>query len=342
LQAFSTAYFRGEKPFSYSRENLLASQSLQERNAQRPPFFAKPLAAPEEDWRTVSLDDLAAFFCNPCEFLLTRRVGLRLPQLEERTEDREPFSINALDGYFLKQELVKARLTGIDPNALQRIIKGSAQLPVGEIGDVTYESFQGEAEEFVQRLSPLLPGKFSPPIDVDFELGKFHITGRIDGITERGLIRYRCSKIKAADLLRLWIPHLAWSALRPKGQCYQTIYVGSDETLLFQPVENANAVLNDLLAMYWRGLSLPLKFFPQTSLAFVETTKAKEERNGKTNPLEAALKKWVGDDYNHIRGDANNPYNSLCFGNEAPLDQEFQETALTVFGPILAHGGSMP
>ena len=53
LQAFSTAYFERGRLFSYSRENLKASQVLSPERKSPGDFVPRPLAAPEAAWRQV-------------------------------------------------------------------------------------------------------------------------------------------------------------------------------------------------------------------------------------------------------------------------------------------------
>src|SRR5574338_382550 len=59
------------------------------RSAQ--PFFPAPLPPPGEEWRSPGLADLLRFFRNPCQYLLERRLGLRLVEGDESPADEEPF-----------------------------------------------------------------------------------------------------------------------------------------------------------------------------------------------------------------------------------------------------------
>ena len=106
LQAFSEIYFNGQESalFSYSAENSRASQSA--RQPRRPPvFFSESLSAPPDTWRAVPLNQLAEFFCHPAKFISTRRLGLILPDGESALLETEPFSIEGLDGYQIRQQL---------------------------------------------------------------------------------------------------------------------------------------------------------------------------------------------------------------------------------------------
>lgn len=54
LQAFSTAYFKGGSLFSYSRENLKASQVISPERKTPGDFIPKPLPCPEPEWRRLT------------------------------------------------------------------------------------------------------------------------------------------------------------------------------------------------------------------------------------------------------------------------------------------------
>ena len=110
LQAFSGAYFSGGRLFSYSRENLQASQAVHMARSAPAPFISSPLAEPEPERRQISLQTLADFLRHPARFLATQRLGIHLLSEGGALEEREPFAIDTLDSYLLKEELLERRL----------------------------------------------------------------------------------------------------------------------------------------------------------------------------------------------------------------------------------------
>ena len=67
---------------------------------------------------------------------------------------------------------------------------------------------------------------------------------------------------------------------------------------------------------------MPLHFFPRSSLAYVE--------KGKITSAEAA---WNNERY----PESADPAYKLCFGDDSPLDGEFEEVASDVFKSYLEH-----
>jgi exodeoxyribonuclease V gamma subunit len=98
-----------------------------------------------------------------------------------------------------------------------------------------------------------------------------------------------------------------------------------DATVTYSPVENAVEILGCFLIRYWQGLTMPLRFFPATSLEFAATG----------GNLEKARKKFVSS-YKYT-GEEEDPCFRLCFGQEDdPLAADFGSIALELLTPMLA------
>jgi exodeoxyribonuclease V gamma subunit len=96
--------------------------------------------------------------------------------------------------------------------------------------------------------------------------------------------------------------------------------------------------LRELLDFYWQGLREPLRFFPKTSLLFVE--KELKPSRGST-PLQSAWKSWAAppEQWEADRGappESKDDYFHMAFRHVAdPLDDEFQRIARAVYLPPL-------
>jgi exodeoxyribonuclease V gamma subunit len=114
------------------------------------------------------------------------------------------------------------------------------------------------------------------------------------------------------------------------------VLVGRDQVLAAPPLARAPELLAGLLDLYWQGLSRPLKFFPQTALAYTEAALARETGRSKSDPASAARLTWEGNPFTRVPGECEDAYFDLCFRNTDPLDEEFQQAARAVFEPLLA------
>ena len=154
--------------------------------------------------------------------------------------------------------------------------------------------------------------------------------GRIENVYAEGLLHYRYAKPKVRDRLRLWIHHLLLNLLRgEEGSCHGTLICKESE-FAYPPVDGSEKILEQMLDLYWLGLTRPMPFFPESSWAYVEAlSKGKTEEKA----LERAQVIWYGSDFN--RGEGEDPYFSLCFGKTDPLDEEFKDLAQKVFDPLM-------
>jgi exodeoxyribonuclease V gamma subunit len=339
LQAFSSAYFSGGRLFSYSQENLRASQAVHLARSAPAPFISSPLAEPELERRQLSLQTLAEFLRHPARFLATQRLGIQLISEGGALEEREPFAINSLDGYLLKEELLERRLADLSVPNPGQLIRASGLLPAGIAGDICYAQLDRDVEAFFKQLQPYKPKNFDPPVSFDLRVGDFLISGHFSRITPDGLLFYRPSTIKPKDLLRAWAEHLLWSAINRGERPAKTVVLGTKSLWNISPVAEPLPVLEQLLQLYWTGLSQPLKFFPESSYAFAKADlKARHGTAGRTSkqPLDFAEEKWSGTDFG-ASGECEDAYFTLFFKDGAVLDEDFQERARTVFDPLFAH-----
>ena len=162
------------------------------------------------------------------------------------------------------------------------------------------------------------------PLEVDLQLGAFRLTGRLDRLWPHSLLHYRYARLKMKDIMRSWIEHLVLNSLNQPGYPKQTLLVMENEARTFAALDGAVVLLENLLNHYWQGLSMPLRFFPRSSLAYA--TKG---------TLEAARKEWRDDTFNNRPGEGSDPAIQRCFGATEPFDDEFCSLAVELLGPMM-------
>jgi len=316
--------------FSYSEQNFRGALARLAPQRTLPPFIGEPLPPFEEE--SLTLKALVDFLCNPARELLRRRLGIRVERAAEPLEECEPFSLNALAKYQLEQEIVAALLTGGEAATPFAVACGRGDLPPGVCGEALFESLSGPALEFAAKVAEASSGEPLPPLDIDLKLPGGRLTGRIGSLRSDRLLLYRYTKLKAKDQLRLWVEHLALNAAAPPGYPRQASFLASDTAVQLPPVEGSRELLAGLLALYRKGMSSPVRFFPATSLEYAK--KARDpKKEGKA--LSDARVKWHGRD--SYPGESDDRHYRRCFGDEEPLDAEFMATALEVWGPFLGH-----
>ena len=169
------------------------------------------------------------------------------------------------------------------------------------------------------------------PIEVDFEISKFHIRGRISEVSETGYVHIRYARLRAKDLLKSWIYHLVCCHTTPPGYQGTSFLICKDSAVQFDRVTDGERILQDLLELFHQGLVQPIHFFPESSWLYAQQVQEKGKSDGEA--LKKVHEAWMGGYY---RGEMEDQYYTLCFRNVDPIDSEFRDTAIAVFGPIVA------
>ena len=340
LHAFSPEYFKNHpKLFTYSEENFEIAEILLGSRKEPEPFLSAGLSEPDETWRKAELRSLCAFFSNPAKFLLSRRLGIDLEEGFSLIEEREPFEVKALERYLLEQDMVRRLLQGGNLKDGLVLATASGRLPHGRVGQSVYEDLSPGVENFARKLWPWIAEKALEALEFQIDVGIFSVMGSLEHMFKDRAIHYRYAGLKGRDLIVAWIHHLLLNAVRPAGFPRYTLVAGLSpksgkerEGLYyeFEPVEDAETILEGLLNRYWEGLKSPLHFFPESSWAYAQ------ERVSKKKPSEASLERarkvWEG---GWNRGEAQDLSYQLCFGTGDPLNSAFESLAEEIFGPLL-------
>lgn len=336
LQAFSREYFSpGSTLFSYSDENCAAVTGMSGAAPCRNPFMPEPMAEPTEEWRDVSLARLLRFFANPARYFLEQRLKIRLRDIAAALEEREPFAVDPLTSYALRSDLLEALLRGEPPETLLPRVRSLGILPPARHGDRLFADLVAEVAGSARRITDSIgtAGPL-PDLDVDLTIGAFRLSGRLNRVRSDRMYRYRPAKLKAKDLVRSWIEHLALGAARAEGYPDETMLIMTDRTVTLRPVADPRGVLHDIFGLYWQGLTRPLPFFPESAVAYAGTARHPWD-------LERARGRW-DDGYNDYPGEGRDPHFRLCFGSADPFDAEFERVARLLLEPLLQHRGQVP
>jgi exodeoxyribonuclease V gamma subunit len=337
LHPFSPRYFRagGERAglFSYSEEYCEASR---QRRAGRgsAPFLERPLVEPSEEWRRLDPDRLVRFFQHPSRYLVRERMRIHLDDPEGRLDRREPFTLDGLAAYGLREDLLDLRLEGSPAEAGWEAARAEGRLPHGRVGEIV---FTREAERVeilagrvrARRLAPPLP-----PIPVDCDLGPVRLVGWLRGASAMGLLEYRPTAAKPKDWIALWVRHLVLNGLRPPGVALESCWLGEDEEILLGPVTDPMRRLERLAEIYWAGLTRALPLFPDASFTFAERL---HRGQGDARARSAARAAWEGSEFSQKTAEGQDPYHRLVFRDRDPLDAEFEHLAREVFLSMLEH-----
>jgi exodeoxyribonuclease V gamma subunit len=328
LQPFDARYFEGHDVlFSHADDLCRARRGQGSRSEVAAPFVVGPLSAPDDAWRTIAVDELVRFFQGPARFFLRERLGIRLEPARGEVETREPFVLDALERYRVRDELVRLWRARVPRAELGALVRAAGLLPHGVVGDVALEGERADVESLVARLEAVLPGAPVPPVRVDVALDGFRVHGALATSRDGGVVDYRPTEPKARDRVALWVRHLVLACSPAGGGTSR--WIGSARELTLGPVAAPHALLSNLLHLYWDGVCRPLPFFP---------TPAHRACTTKGDPLGVARAAWRPATVPGLPpSDSQDAYNALAFRGRDPIDEEFLRIAHQVFDALLAH-----
>ncbi|MDB1123167.1 exodeoxyribonuclease V subunit gamma [Vibrio algarum] len=280
-----------QKAFGYEYRSY-ASEWLP--SVKREGLKAEPFIQPLPDYREITdqpeqlpLVELQRFWRLPVKYFFNRRLKVFFEDFGSVTEDDEPFLLNNLQSFHLRDELLHsllaAKLSHQDEQAVyqnfvqQQRAKGG--LPVGAFGELELSVNKEKINTLVDELQ-FLCQKPLGDIEIDLQITladwkePINLSGWLAGNYQSGLVRYRSGRIRSQDLLLAWIDHLCLAVV---GESNKTHLVGFNdkaglEHKVILPIEKEQAQLwlVELVQYYFKGLNQPLTYFPKTALVGME------------------------------------------------------------------------
>ena len=313
LQPFSRDYFRSDdRHFTYAREWRAAHDAV---DVDWQALDSLPHWQPNEPVTTATL---GRFLASPVAHFLAMRLQIQLGHDEVALPDEEPFNLDHLEKWRIRNELLDA-LLGCDepsrwPDVLEHCgkrIRLSGSLPVGQSGETILEEQTAEAQRAGEHYSVLLEQwpEVSEPQPLEF---KFEFNSCSPVMLEEWLPRMRRrsgdgralilpsasnlfeknGKPRWAKLVRAWPLHLAACA---GGLALETILVAPHGVIRLGPVEasQARSQLNQLVEHWLEGLQRPLPVACESAFALLMARPEEPESDGwQLKALKAARAKY--------------------------------------------------
>lgn len=276
LVPFSPQAFSGEHA-SFAAEWLPAAT----RSGSASPAFqiAALNADPLKDGqiKPLELAELQRFWRLPVRYFFNRRLKVYFEPPMGVMVDDEPFELNGLESYVLRDELLSllldARAQGRDEEPVYRDFaaeqKAAGNLPIAAFGELDLEVTRLETMALVNLIAPLASKPLDDhEVDIAFDINgeTVQLQGWLKQRYQSGLLRYRSGKIRPQDMLAAWFDHLCLAA---SGKGLETHVIGTDRHVKLLQVEagDAKAYLQEVIELYFQGLNQPLAYFPKTAQA---------------------------------------------------------------------------
>lgn len=323
LHGFDATNFQDQK--SYSKKELSLSELTANAQISQQSFInAKLETKSNNSTEIIDINDLIKFYTHPAKYISQNVLGISFGYDEREIKDRELFTISSLDKYLLDEKIYEGLNSDKNIENISKYTKAKGLIPEAKAGEIAFS----KQFHLVKQLKKAIDGitqEVSESIEIDVEIGKFTIKGRIDQVYDSNLVLWRSGKERAKDLIPAWIKHLI---LQINGQVESTFLVTKDDKKgestisFFQHVKEPERVLNNLIDVFIEAHQKPdtCCLFPECSRAYFEAL-----GNEKKDPIQEALKKWDSN-YNSF-GEGLDVYNSLIWRGRNPFEN-------TSFAPI--------
>ena len=339
LQPFSRANFPAEGTgplFTYARE-------WAGYHHQPPPDQYEPGPLPEresdrESESPLRPEDLGGFLRNPVQSFFNRRLGVHFDEDVPAPMDQEPFALDGLAQWQLREAMVAAALEpGGDPDhwplrmdAALAGLQRAGRLPLAAVGTAEAHGLRNEVAGLLERYRGLA-AEYPWPLDgsepLRFEHEGIAIEGELAGLRRDGnglrcLLLPRPGNVTAGRkavprhdvLVYPWVVHLMANA---RGRNLATWVVGTDAALFLPPMpdDRCAAILRELVLGWREGQCRPAPVALHAAFAWLQA-----EAEGR-DPHADALRAYEGSE--HQAGDLQrSPYHRRIYPDPLSLLQD--------------------
>ncbi len=217
LQPFSSDNFRGPRASFDARWARFAQPATLINNR----FTLMPFPLPEDP---VNIDELIRFYDDPLKWLATTRLGVTLTDEGISYSDTEPFDLDTLQRYTLRQSLMAQISAGEEITPLVERIKASGHVPETPVTDSTIEELANEARVLLQAIQHCCPA--SQGIEqarLEVQVAGVTLYAEVSRLAGAGgALLTRPAKVTPKDELRHWLYHLVVQAAAEQTQHTRT------------------------------------------------------------------------------------------------------------------------
>jgi exodeoxyribonuclease V gamma subunit len=274
LQPFSAAYFqRGSGFATYAAEWATARRA--------PGLSVVGTGAGEPPPALLNNASLLTLLRQPLEVFFNHHLQVQLDAPLDEDDDNEPFGLKGLNAYKLTQQV----LVSTQPEALLQRLQYQGELAMAAGG----QAQQAQMLALQQRVrAQCQPWQQDSDVDLPLQVYGLQAHGAGLGLNWGGdPLRWRLhtdgtalqlamragnvkqdKRIRLHTLVSLWLGHLTANAA---GTVTTSVLIGEDGVLCLQPLPQpqAQALLEDLVALYQQAWAAPLPLPLKTACAYV-------------------------------------------------------------------------
>ena len=334
LHSFNKINFQSGNS-SYSAEEAELGRKLYQGKFNSWPFISSEfIYNPAEEAKTISIGDFISFFTNPSRYFIKNILDAGSYSDLRVLNDRELFSLNALDKYKLDQELFAHLQKESDEKQVLKYLSGLAAIPEGYAGEKVLNTAKDNISELLDALKKIKEEEQNS-VEIQISINDVDFAGNIENVCGDRFISYRAGKMKGKYLAEHFIKHLFLFQADTAVEKSYFLCKGEKEGIgifEFQSKDLRSKVLEDYVTWYLQLENWPVKlnFFPNSSMAYA---KSLYEGDEPAKAIKKAQDKWLN--YRNF-GDATDTYVQFVWANQEPLLKDaFRVNALRFWKPVL-------
>lgn len=334
LQPFNAQYFSSKSTLStYNHDWLAVHDNRDNTQSDDEPIL-------EDEYKgDVLIEDLVQFFQHPSKYYLNNVLNVNLSSWADQYDDDEPFSLDGLAQFQLKNRLLTQNLQGQEES---HVTLAEGHLAYGEIGMRQWKNIEAGVAPVLEQAKLYTQEAPLPPFEmqVPFKSHGVKLLGWQKQVIGHNLLMVLPNKLSAKILLPLIINMACLSAM---GSRCKGVLICMDHVVTLQPMDRSLALnyLEGLVDLFNQGQTEPLAFLAETAWQLVRPNK--QGGRSYNNQLHSQNAFWgVSGPFGRV-GEREDIHHQRCIDDLNDIPSETLELSDTVFGPwielmeIVAH-----
>ncbi len=207
MTVFSSNNFKKSSP-SFAKEWLPLAQNIQYPIENFDTSLTDHIELPKE----IELTQLIKFISEPVKYFFEQQLGVYFSKEDDPIPEMENFTLNKLDEYLIRDELLSQPDKKIEDYFQQLAVKGT--LPQGQFGQIYQQQQKEQITALKLELADYLqqtPKDYYIELELDTNFGKVTLFGNIDSLYDENLqrITWHAGTIKEKLIIKNWIIYLA-------------------------------------------------------------------------------------------------------------------------------------
>lgn len=295
--------------------------------------------------KEVLLEDFILFYQNPSKYYLNKRLNINLSMWADAQENDEPFDLDGLSKFHMKQQVLANRVKAIGKEAPEKNpgnnnTISTGRLAYGEIGLRQWDALQTSVAPLIEQCEQHLINQISSPLEINYRFRSLFsasdeadrdpipLLGWVSHVFNEQLVSVVPSHLKAKHVIKLLLEHAALCAM---GYQHTAKLICQNAVVTIKPKKKAESVeyLKPLMEAFLSARKTPLALLPE--VAWELNRPAKQGGREYNNAKQAADAFYgIAGDFGRT-GEVDDLHVIRCLGDLIDIPQDTYALGETLF-----------